>query len=147
MQSAILGPVVALAGWTLVMWLWMYARRIPAMRKAKIDAMNMVGGSGADLRAKLPPRDQWPADNYNHLLEQPTLFYAIALVLALTGTGDMAINLWLAWAYVVLRVAHSLVQVLVNRVVVRFGVFAIGTVVLIMLTVHAAMAVWHFDLH
>lgn len=145
MHSPILGPIVALAAWSLVMWVWMYARRIPAMRKAKIDAMNAVGGSGADLRAVLPPRDQWPADNYNHLLEQPTLFYAIALVLALTGTGE-GINCWLAWAYVGLRVAHSLVQAIFNRVIVRFALFSLATLVLLMLTVHAAMAVWHFDL-
>ena len=86
-HSPILAPVVALVAWSLVMWLWMYARRIPAMNAAKIDTMNMVGGSAADLRAAIPPQAQWPADNYNHLMEQPTLFYAIALTLALLGAG------------------------------------------------------------
>ncbi len=54
----ILKPVVVLAAWTMVMWLWMYATRIPAMTAAKIDANAMVGGTGKDLDAVLPPKVQ-----------------------------------------------------------------------------------------
>lgn len=141
MHSAIFGPVIALIGWTLVMWLWMYATRIPAMKRAKIDVANLTGGTGADLRAVLPAKAQWPADNYNHLLEQPVLFYAICIVLALMDQGDN-LNATIAWAYVALRIAHSLVQVTTNRVIIRFSLFALATITLIMLTVHAAMAFW-----
>lgn len=141
MHSAIFGPVIALIGWTLVMWLWMYATRIPAMKRAKIDVANLTGGTGADLRAVLPAKAQWPADNYNHLLEQPVLFYAICIVLALMDQGDN-LNAQIAWAYVALRIAHSLVQVTTNRVIIRFSLFALATITLIMLTVHAAMAFW-----
>ncbi|MGL4314114.1 MAG: MAPEG family protein [Sphingomonas sp.] len=139
MNSPILAPIVALVAWSLLMWLWMYATRIPAMQKAKIDTINLVGGSGADLKAIIPPKSQWPADNYNHLHEQPTIFYAIAIVHALIGTGH-GINLSIAWGYVALRILHSIVQATVNRVIVRFSIFALSNLCLIALTLHAAMA-------
>lgn len=138
MNSPILAPIIALVAWSLVMWLWMYARRIPAMKAAGIDTTNLVGGSGADLKAAIPAKAQWPADNYNHLMEQPTLFYAIALTLALLGSGG-GVNAMIAWAYVALRVIHSIVQATVNRVIVRFTIFSLSTLCLIALTLHAAM--------
>lgn len=146
MHSAIFGPVIALIGWTLIMWLWMYATRIPAMKRAKIDVANLTGGTGADLRAKIDTKSQWPADNYNHLLEQPVIFYAICIVLALMDQGDN-LNAQIAWAYVALRIAHSLVQVTTNRVIIRFSLFALATIALIMLTVHAAMTYWGVNFH
>jgi hypothetical protein len=144
MESAILGPIVALAAWTMVIWIWMYATRIPAMNRAGIDATNIVGSNGGSLRevliAKGEERASWVADNYNHLHEAPTVFYAICLVLAMVGQGDN-LNATIAWVYVALRVAHSLVQIFSNRVVVRFGLFALSSLALIMLTVHAVMSV------
>ena len=137
-HSPILAPIVALVAWSLLMWLWMYATRLPAMSTAKIDTKNLVGGSGADLKKLIPPKSQWPADNDNHLMEQPTLFYAIALVLAMLGAGG-GINLMIAWAYVVLRIAHSIVQATFNRVIIRFAIFSLSTLCLMALTLHAAM--------
>lgn len=137
----ILKPVVALAGWTMLMWIWMYATRIPAMGAAKIDSKTLVGGTGKDLDAVLPPKTQWIAHNYNHLHEAPTVFYAVAIVLAVIGQGD-GMNAKIAWAYVILRVLHSLVQATVNRVMVRFSLFALSTLALIALTLHAAMALF-----
>ncbi|MEP7007510.1 MAG: MAPEG family protein [Sphingomonas bacterium] len=137
-HSPILAPIVALVAWSLVMWLWMYATRLPAMNAAKIDTKNLVGGSGADLKKVIPPQSQWPADNYNHLMEQPTLFYAIALVLAMLGAGG-GVNLTIAWAYVVLRIVHSIVQATFNRVIIRFAIFSLSTLCLMALTLHAAM--------
>ncbi len=141
-QSAILQPVVALAIWTMIMWLWMYVTRLPAMGKVEgLDTSKMVGGIGSDLDKVLPGRIQWIAHNYNHLHEAPTVFYAIALVLAMIGQGD-GFNATLAWIYVGLRVAHSIVQSTWNRVMVRFLLFAASSIVLIMLTVHAAMTLF-----
>ena len=137
----ILQPVVALLAWTMVMWVWMYATRIPAMNKAGIDAKNLVGSNGASLREKLPDSISWKADNYNHLHEAPTLFYAVAIVLAIIGAGD-GFNTQLAWAYVALRVAHSIVQATNNRVIVRFALFALSSLVLMALILHAAIAVF-----
>lgn len=140
----ILQPVVALAAWTMVMWAWMYATRIPAMSRAGIDSTKLVGSTGASLRQKLPDEVSWKADNYNHLHEAPTVFYAVAIVLAIIGQGD-GINAMLAWAYVALRVIHSLVQVTFNKVLVRFSIFFLSSLVLVALVLHAAIPL--FDLH
>lgn len=138
----ILQPLVALAVWTMVMWWWMYLTRIPAMNRAGIDGKNLVGATPASLRAQLPDSVSWKADNYNHLHEAPTVFYAIAIVLAIIGQGD-GLNALLAWIYVGLRVAHSLVQVTANRVLVRFVLFALSSLVLMALVLHAAIGVFH----
>ena len=141
---AILQPLVALMAWTMIMWLWMYATRIPAMNRAKIDIARLNGGTGKDLDGVIPPAIQWKAHNYNHLHEAPTVFYAVGLVLAIIGQGD-GMNALLAWLYVGLRVIHSLVQATVNRVMVRFVLFALSSLVLIALILHAAIVV--FNLH
>ncbi len=143
MSKELLQPVVALAAWTMLMVLWLYARRIPAMKRIPgLDFASRRGGTGKDLDGVLPKETQWVAHNYNHLLEQPTVFYAVALVLAMMGANH-PFNVALAWAYVALRMAHSLVQVTSNRIVFRFGLFAFSTLVLIALTLHAGMAVFH----
>lgn len=139
MQSPILAPVVALVAWTMVMWTWMYLTRIPAIVKMKMR-MDPNAPRGEQM-ALLPPNVRWKADNYNHLFEQPTIFYAVALVLALLDKGD-GINLTLAWAYVGLRVLHSLVQALWNKIEVRFALFFISSLPLIGLIVHAAAVVF-----
>ena len=139
MDSEILKPVVVLVLWSLVMWVWLYATRIPAMRAARtrldprLPREQITGG--------LPPEVRWKADNYNHLMEQPTLFYATALALALAGEGA-GLNLMLAWAYVALRVVHSLWHAMVNVIMVRFAIFTVSSLVLAVLAVRAALAVF-----
>ena len=141
--AAILQPVVVLLAWTMVMWVWMYATRIPAMTRSKdVDPKTKIGGTGRQLDDILPERIQWIAHNYNHLHEAPTVFYAVALVLAIIGQGD-GINAGIAWAYVGLRVVHSLVQATINRVMIRFALFALSSLALIALILHAALAVFH----
>lgn len=137
----ILKPLAVLAGWTMVMWIWMYITRIPAMNAAKIDSKGLVGGTGKDLDGKLPDKIQWIAHNYNHLHEAPTVFYAVALALAIIGQGD-GMNATLGWAYVGFRIAHSLVQSTSNRVMIRFLLFALSSVALIALSLHLLMAVF-----
>ena len=137
--SPILLPVVALAAWTHIMWFWMYATRIPAIFKAKLKLDPNV--PKAQLLAALPPRVCWKADNYNHLFEQPTVFYAVALSLALIGHGGGA-NASLAWAYVGLRVVHSLLQSLWNNINARFTVFSLSAFTLMVLTFNAARALF-----
>ena len=142
MHSPILAPVVALVAWSLVMMLWMYATRLPAIGRAKIDVATWRGGTGAQLEGILDPGVQWKAHNYNHLMEQPTLFYAICFSLALMEMGG-GLNLALAWAYVALRIVHSIVQATWNLVRVRFAIFALGSLVLVALTLHAGLALLH----
>lgn len=139
-----LQPAVVLMAWTMLMWAWMYATRIPAMNRAKIDPDSLVRDPDASLDHRLPPEVQWKAHNYNHLHEAPTLFYTVAILLAIVGQGD-GLNATIAWIYVGLRVIHSLVQATINKVMVRFVLFMLSSLALIALIVHAAIAV--FDLH
>ena len=139
--AEIMQPIAALAGWTMVMWVWMYVTRIPAMNAAKVDADALVRQGGQSLDQLLPAKTQWKAHNYNHLHEAPTVFYAVALALALIGQGD-GLNAMLAWSYVGLRIAHSLVQSTINKVMVRFLIFALSSLVLMALTLHLVLAVF-----
>ena len=138
-HAPILAPVVALLLWTCVMWLWMYVTRIPAIQKAGME-MDPQAPSGQQM-SQLPPQVRWKADNYNHLHEQPTLFYAVALTLALLGAGD-GTNLALAWAYVGVRVVHSLHQALWNKIELRFAIFSVASLILITLVVRTALIVF-----
>ncbi|WP_394653647.1 MAPEG family protein [uncultured Sphingomonas sp.] len=142
MHQDILKPVVVLIAWSLVMWVWMLATRLPALKAAGIDLTKLTGSKTGDADRVLPPKVQWPAHNYNHLMEQPTIFYAVTIVIALTGTGN-GFNAWLAWGYAGLRIAHSIFQATVNRVGPRFVLFLASTLCLVALTLHAAMAVFH----
>ena len=141
--SPILAPVVALVAWTLVMLGWLAVARRRAFATMGVSWSTIPRGSrGANLDGKAPDEAQWPAHNYNHLMEQPTIFYAIALTLALMGMGH-GINLWLAWGYVALRFAHSIVQSTINIVPIRFTIFALATFCLLSLTVHAGLRILH----
>jgi len=125
------GPILALIAWTFVMWVWLYATRIPAMRKAKVDVKEMAR-TGQKL--SLPPEVSRVADNYNHLHEQPTIFYALALTAELSGTADN-MSVLIAWAYVALRIVHSLIQATENIIMLRFSVFAVASATLFALLV------------
>lgn len=136
-DPGMLAPILALVGWTFVLWVWMYATRIPAMQRTEVD-VDELSRTGAPL--VLPPEVARVADNYNHLHEQPTVFYAVALAAQLAGVTD-GLSLGLAWAYVGLRVVHSLVQATRNVIMVRFGVFAVASLALFALFVRVALAV------
>lgn len=131
MYQPMLAPMLALILWTFVVWVWMYATRIPAMQAAGLDPANIKQKADLDL---LPMRVKQIADNYNHLHEQPTIFYALVTYCVLAGVAD-APNLWLAWAYVGARVVHSIVQCTWNYVPVRFTIFSLGSVALMVIAV------------
>ena len=137
--APMLAPVIALVLWSFVMWAWMYVTRIPAINAAKMR-LDPNAPRGEQM-SQLPPTVRWKADNYNHLLEQPTLFYAVALTLAIAGDFS-TVSLGLAWAYVALRIAHSLWQALVNVIVPRFALFFVSSLVLLVLTARAALLVF-----
>jgi hypothetical protein len=139
MSSPILSPLLALVLWTFVMCGWLYATRIPAISQLRIvyDPQKMPEA----FHAQLSPPVRWKADNYNHLLEQPTIFYAVTLTLAFVGAGA-GVNAVLAWIYVGLRIAHSLVQALINAVMIRFALFITATLVLLVMTLRAVFVVF-----
>jgi len=137
-MSSILTPVLALILWTFVIWLWMYATRIPAMKAAGLDPAKLKQKSELDV---LPVKVKQIADNYNHLHEQPTVFYALAIYSHLVSMGD-GLNIQLAWAYVGLRVVHSLIQCTSNFVPVRFFVFALSSLTLMVIAVRDTLALF-----
>lgn len=137
--APMLAPVIALVLWSGVIWAWMYATRIPAILRARmvLDPMAPRG----DQMAQLPPRVRWKADNFNHLMELPTLFYAVAISLAVLGDSSSS-SLALAWGFVALRVVHSLVQTLWNHIPTRFALFFVSSLVLFGLAFRAAILVF-----
>src|SRR5215211_3663321 len=141
--SPILIPVVALVAWTLLVMVWMMVARFSEFRRMGVKPGTIPDGArGVDLEGKAAPGAQWKSHNYNHLMEQPTLFYAIALTLALMDFGS-GINYWLAWGYAGLRMIHSLIQATTNVVRYRLTVFLLATFCLIGLTVHAGFRILH----
>lgn len=131
-STALLVPVAILVLWSLLILGWLGLTRLPAMKRLRIHPQQYPRTQ--DLGAALPPETQWKADNYNHLMEQPTLFYATAIALAISGDTSAA-SLVLAWLYVALRIVHSLVQVTRNPVTLRFGLFVLATLVLLLLAI------------
>ena len=125
MQS-IMTPLLVLVCWTLIMWIWLYATRIPAMQKAGIDAAKIKQKGELDV---LPLSARQVADNYNHLHEQPVIFYALCLYSHTVGVVD-TVTIGAAWAYVALRIVHSVFQSTVNFVPARFGIFALASIAL-----------------
>ena len=139
--SNMMTPVLALVVWTLVILVWLYVRRIPAMRKAGIDPAKIKGSESYASLPPMNPKAVWVADNYNHLHEQPVIFYALCFYTHLTGVVD-ALNVGLAWAYVGIRVVHSLIQITTNFVPLRFAVFNIGSLMLAIIAVRNVLGLF-----
>ncbi|WP_281557466.1 MAPEG family protein [Thalassomonas sp. RHCl1] len=137
--SAILQPVFVLGLLTVAMTLWMFFTRVPAMKKLKIHPQK--GQDTAKLKELLPKEVNRVSNNYNHLFEQPTLFYAVAISIAALGHVD-SFYVTCAWSYTVLRIGHSLVQATIDRVMVRFVLFILSWLVLTVMVVREAIAVF-----
>ena len=136
--NLILAPAAVLILWTLVMLVWMAGTRGPAVRKLRPDQLK-VGARGSDLDGLIDDRINWKAHNYEHLLEQPTIFYAVVFLLALNGFTKLDVAL--AWSYVALRIIHSLWQALVNTQPARVILFLSSSIPLIVLAIRAAARV------
>ena len=136
MQAQILAPAAVLVLWSIVMLFWMAGTRLPAIAKRGGLGAAKPGGRGQDLEGVIPDQINWKSHNYTHLMEQPTLFYATVAILAILGPAEH--DVLFAWAYAVLRILHSLWQATVNKVSVRFALFMLSTLCLLMLALHAA---------
>ena len=139
-EIAILAPVVVLVFWSMIMWTWMFATRIPAIMKAKMRPDPRIP-RGEQMK-QLPHRVRWKADNYNHLMEQPTVFYAVAIALAVMAEGS-GTNLYLAWAYVIIRIIHSVFQSVINHIGYRFMLFVFSNIPLYWLAINAMLVVFN----
>ena len=121
------------------MLVWVALTRFSGMAKAGVDIRTTPpGGRGVNLDGVLPDSVQWKSHNYTHLVEQPTIFYATVVILTIMGAG--ALDVMLAWAYVAIRIVHSLWQATVNKLPVRFSLFSLATACLLVLAVRAVMA-------
>ncbi|MDT9012817.1 MAG: hypothetical protein RL671_1894 [Pseudomonadota bacterium] len=136
MQAQILAPAAVLVLWSIVMLFWMAGTRLPAIAKRGGLGAAKPGGRGQDLEGVIPDQINWKSHNYAHLMEQPTLFYATVAILAIMGPVEH--DVLFAWGYAVLRILHSLWQATVNKVPVRFALFMLSTLCLLMLALHAA---------
>lgn len=139
MDTSILTPAAVLVAWSLIMLFWLAGTRLPALSKIGIDLSTAVGGRGADIDPNVPPSVAWKSHNYAHLMEQPTIFYATVMILAITGAAT-ELAVLLAWGYTILRVVHSVWQATINKVGIRFGIFLLSTVCLTILAVQALLA-------
>jgi hypothetical protein len=139
--SNMMTPVLALVVWTMVILVWLYVRRIPAMRKAGIDPAKVKGSESYASLPPMNPKAVWIGDNYNHLHEQPVIFYALCVYTHLVGVWD-GLNVGLAWAYVAIRIVHSLIQVTTNFVPLRFAVFNLGSLVLAIIAIRNVLGLF-----
>ena len=139
MDTSILAPAAVLVVWSILMLIWMAATRLPAMSKIGIDMSKAVGGRGADIDPNVPPPVAWKSHNYAHLMEQPTIFYATVMILAIAGAVTPLL-VSLAWGYTIIRILHSVWQATVNKVSIRFVLFLLSTICLTVLAVHALIA-------
>lgn len=139
MQAQMLAPAAVLVLWTLIVLLWIIPSRFGAIAKVEKSKLpRKEGVRGQDLEGVIPDKANWPAHNHTHLHEQPTLFYAVVIILTIVGPS--ALDVTLAWAYVGIRIVHSVWQNLVNKVPVRFVLFILSSFVLIALAIRAVMA-------
>ena len=139
MSAPILAPAAMLVLWSMVVLFWVMGTRMPAFKQAGVNlAESPPGGRYQDVQDAMPERVNWKSHNYTHLMEQPTVFYPVAIMLALMGDNS-ALSLNLAWGYAGIRVLHSLWQANVNTIPVRFALFALSSLCLITLAARAVM--------
>ncbi|MEP3889841.1 MAG: MAPEG family protein [Hellea sp.] len=134
-MSHFLTPALALVIWTLIMMFVMYKRRIPAMNAISKRTQDFI--DDPSLGNKMPASARWAADNFNHLHENPTLFYALMFIIFLMDKAT-PLALYCAWGYVAIRVVHSLVQISSNKVVLRFSLFILSSIILIIMALSTA---------
>ena len=125
---SILEPMLAMLAWSGLIVAILLMSRIPSVAK---QWGNLQFAKHSDeLRPKLPEKFRYITDNYNHILEQPTLFYAVLIYIQLADTASQT-NVSLAWTYVSLRVIHSAIQLTSNNVSWRAVSFATSSLILI----------------
>jgi len=134
-QTAIFSPFFAMMFLTLVVWLYMYVRRIHLIRSQKLDPQDLSTAALAELS---PPAVSNPSDNLKNLFEIPVLFYALALYLFVSNQVD-AVYVNAAWVFVAFRALHSAVHCTLNIVMLRFYLYLCSTLAVWFMAVRAAL--------
>ena len=122
-QHNIFAPVFAMLILTLLVWLYMYSRRIPFIKQSNFGPGELTP---QELQRRSPPAVSNPSDNLKNLFEIPVLFYFLALYLFVTNQGDQ-IYLIASWVFVIFRIAHSVVHCTFNAIMLRFSLYLIST--------------------
>ena len=136
-STALLAPAATLILWSILVLLYMVIVRFKAFKAMGLDMNTAAPGTRyADVEPQMPTKVNWVSHNHTHLMEQPTLFYAVVAVLAIAGDNS-ALSLGMAWGYTLLRIAHSLWQVFVNRIPGRVLLFTVSTLLLLGLAINA----------
>lgn len=135
-QAQIFGPFFGMMLLTIVVWAYMYAKRIPFINSLNLEPAQITP---AELAKRSPPAVSNPSDNLKNLFEVPILFYAATLYLFVTANVDQA-YLLVAWAYFVLRAVHSAIHCTVNIVMLRFVVYALSCACVFFMIVRAALS-------
>ena len=135
-SSAIFAPFFVMMFLTLVVWAYMYARRIPFINSLKLKPEDLA--KPGELARLSPPAVSNPSDNLKNLFEIPVLFYALALYLFATSQVD-ALYVGAAWVFLIFRTLHSAVHCTFNRVIVRFYLYLIATLAVWFMIFRAAL--------
>lgn len=125
-QARIFEPFVATMILTLVVWLYMYARRLTFIARNDLAPRQMTPSELARLS---PSQVANPSDNLKNLFELPTVFYAVILYLYVTRQVEPH-YLWAAWVFFGFRVLHSVVHCTFNFIPLRFALYIISAVAL-----------------
>ena len=144
-NHGLIAPVIALVCWTLAVMIWLGYERVRNINRLKLSPD--AGKFARDLNALMPDRAKQVSDNYMHLMEQPTLFYAVCFSLQFLGQGEHPVNIGFAWGYVSIRVLHTLVHSTFNDVRIRFFLFLLSSVFLVGLVTHAVLGMFRFSHH
>ena len=134
-QSAIFGPFFVMMGLTIVVWLFMFAKRIPFLNSVDIEPNDLTPAKLAEIS---PPAVTNPSDNLKNVFEIPILFYAMALYLFAVGQVD-DLHLIAAWVFVAFRAVHSAIHCTVNAALARFAAYAVSCLALFFMVIRAAM--------
>ena len=137
--EAILQPMLAMMVLTAVVWFWLYAVRIPAMRKAQRPVQAYTTPETGTLQ--LPEEANYPSNNFKNLFELPVIFYALCLYLYVTGTAGQ-VDVIAAWAFVAFRAMHSAIHCTVNIVMARFATYAAAALALWLMLGRAVWGAW-----
>ena len=138
-EDAIFQPIIVLALWTLFVMLWMFQRRVGAFRAQNIAPDQVQHPT--DVSPSLPSSVRSIGANFINLGELPVVFYAVSLAIFAAGHVDQ-IHIYCAWAFVATRIMHSLIHATYNRVMHRFGIYLLGALAVIIMTVREAIAVF-----
>lgn len=134
-QNKIFGPLLALMLLTVIVWIYMYSKRLPFIRSLGLKPEEITP---ALLASQAPPSVSTPSDNLRNLFEVPVIFYTLCLYLYVSDLVD-SVYVIAAWMYVLFRIAHSFVHCTVNLVILRFILYAISSFILFFMLFRAVI--------